>query len=301
MTIRSAAAHAPFTVAPPAYQLPAELALGPVRLQVADVERSAQYYERVIGLQPIARSSSTITMGARGSDTVLVELHERRGAAPVPSRGRLGLYHFALLLPSRSALGSFLAHIRAIGEYAGMSDHLVSEAMYLTDPDGLGIEVYADRPRESWRMAGAAIAMATDPLNVPELLTAGADEPWRGMPPGTRIGHVHLYVGSLEQSAAFYHAALGFDRVVLNFPGALFLSAGGYHHHLGTNVWAAHAPIAKDDEARLLEWTVLLPQSGDVDAAEASLATSGYAVEREGNHVIAVDPWGTRVRIASRS
>jgi catechol 2,3-dioxygenase len=288
-----------FTVAPPGYQLPIDLELGPVRLQVSSLERSIAYYERVIGLRTIERSASSAILGGHADDIPLVELRERAGATPVPRRGRLGLYHFAILLPDRAALGRFVAHLGSIGEYAGMADHLVSEAMYLGDPDGLGIEVYADRPRNTWRMQGRSIAMATLPLDVQDVVRAGAGKPWTGAPTGTRIGHVHLQVSDLDQAAAFYHAALGLDKVVIDFPGALFMSAGGYHHHLGTNTWAASAPSATDADARLLEWTVSLPRARDVADAARSVAAAGFDVSNEGNDAVTVDPWGTRVRLTA--
>jgi catechol 2,3-dioxygenase len=180
-----------------------------------------------------------------------------------------------------------------------MADHLVSEALYLSDPDGLGIEVYADRPRASWRMRGPALAMATDPLDLGSLVRAGGGRPWTGAPAGTRVGHVHLYVGDLDRSAAFYHAGLGLDRIVLEFPGALFLSAGGYHHHLGTNTWASGAPPAAESDARLLEWTLQVPKPADVDAAASSLAAAGYHVSRESGDAVSIDPWGTPVRVSA--
>ena len=290
-----------FTQAPPGFRLPPDLSLGPVRLEIADLGRSVEYYQQILGLRPLGSTGPRVTMAARHDDTPLVELNERPGATPMPRRGRLGLYHFALLLPKRAELGRFLAHLAASGVQPGMSDHLVSEALYLTDPDGLGIEVYADRPRENWRVEGGAIAMATDPLDAKGLIAAGGSTPWAGAPAGTRVGHVHLYVGDLEQGAAFFHTGLGFDRVVLGFPGALFLSAGGYHHHLGTNTWAAGAPSAKEGDARLLEWTIQLPTPGDVEGAAGSLETAGYEVSREGTDAVATDPWGTRVRITARS
>src|SRR5688572_18476545 len=291
------AAGASFTMAPPGYQLPADVRLGRVHLEVADLARSIAYYERVVGLRVIERTGSSAALGAQGDDDPLVELRERPGATPVPRRGRLGLYHFALLLPDRAALGRFLAHLATLGEHAGMSDHLVSEAIYLTDPDGLGIEVYADRPRSQWRMQGRSLAMATLPLDVEDLARAGARGTWIGAPKGTRMGHVHLSVSNLEQAASFYHIGLGLDKIALEFPGALFMSAGGYHHHLGTNTWAAGAEVATDADARLLEWTVVLPSATDVLEATESIRAAGFDVRREGEDAIGTDPWGTRIRL----
>jgi catechol 2,3-dioxygenase len=288
-----------FTVAPPGFRLPADLRLGSVRLQVADLDRSTRYYDRVLGLRVLESGSQGATLTAQGDETPLVELTELRGSTPVPRRGRLGLYHFALLLPDRASLGGFVAHLGALGEHAGSADHLVSEALYLTDPDGLGIEVYADRPRSRWRMQGRALAMATDPLDLEDLISATGGHPWTGAPPGTRMGHIHLHVGDLESASAFYHAGLGLDRIVLNFPGALFMSVGGYHHHLGTNIWAAGAPPATEGDARLLEWRIQLPHQTDVEAAARSLSASGHQVRPDSGDAVAVDPWGTAVRLAA--
>jgi catechol 2,3-dioxygenase len=288
---------ASFTVAPPTYRLPAELTLGHVRLQIANLQRSVEYYDRVIGLRVLRKGPSAALLGPRDDEIPVVELREQPGATPVPRRGRLGLYHFAILLPDRASLGRFVAHLSSIGEYAGMSDHLVSEAIYLTDPDGLGIEVYADRPRSAWRIDGDSLAMATAPLDARDLVRAAGSEPWAGAPNGTRIGHVHFHVSDLARAEAFYHAGLGFDKVVLQYPGALFLSAGGYHHHVGTNTWAAGAAPATDADARLLEWTVQLPSGKDVDAAARSLSAGGFDVTRDGDDAVSTDPWGTRVRM----
>jgi catechol 2,3-dioxygenase len=215
----------------------------------------------------------------------------------VPPRGRLGLFHFAILLPDRPSLGKLIRYLGQLGVRAGMSDHFVSEAIYLQDPDNLGIEVYADRPRSEWRVENGQLAMATEPLNVEDLLAQSGDARWTGAPPGTRIGHVHLHVGDLEKAAAFYHDALGLDKVVWNYPGALFLSAGGYHHHLGTNTWARGAPSASVDDARLLEWEIIVPQRTDVDAVASSLERANYDVRRDGADVLAGDPWGTQLRL----
>jgi catechol 2,3-dioxygenase len=290
-----------YTRAPAGHRLHPEAMLGAVHLQVADLARSVAYYEKVIGLRSITSNERTESLAAHGEATPLVVLHHREGAAPMPTRGRLGLYHFAILLPNREALGRFIAHLAAIGAYAGMSDHLVSEAVYLTDPDGLGIEVYADRPRESWRIENNTLAMATPTLNAADLVRASRGIAWSGMPPGTRIGHVHLFVSDLEAAARFYHEGLGLDKVLLEFPGALFMSAGGYHHHLGTNTWAAGAPRAEDGDARLLEWSVMLPSPADVEATARALENAGATISRTDGDVTAADPWGTIVRVTTKT
>jgi catechol 2,3-dioxygenase len=229
-----------------------------------------------------------------------VELHERVGARPVSRRGHLGLYHFAILLPDRLSLGRFIAHLAELGQAAGASDHLVSEALYLTDPDGLGIEVYADRPRAAWSYQGAQLVMATEPLNLGELVRAAAGVAWKGLPPGTGVGHVHLHVGDIVEAERFFHQALGFDKVVWSYPGALFLSAGGYHHHLGVNTWAGGgaAPPA-DDDARLLHWEIVVPGADEAEAAARSVEAAGYPVSREEGGWMAADRWGTRLRLRS--
>lgn len=291
-----------YGIAPPGYRLPAATRLGRVRLQVADLGRSLAWYRRVLGLEPIDRPAGSgngkvVALGASGSTDALVELHERPGVSPVPRRGRLGLYHYAILLPDRAALGRFLRHLSDIGERAGMSDHLVSEALYLTDPDGLGIEVYADRPRESWRVDDRQLTMTTEPLDVEGVLRSDGGVAWAGMPSGAVIGHLHLFVGDLERAASFYHAGLGLDKTVWSYPGALFLGAGGYHHHLGTNIWAQGAPLAGADDARLLEWELVVPTEAEAGAVIASIAAAGGSVETTATGGVARDPWGTALRV----
>jgi catechol 2,3-dioxygenase len=289
-----------YGVAPGGYRLPEATRLGPVKLQVSDLARSVAYYESVIGLHTISRGLGHARLGAPHDDAMLVGLTERAGATPVPRRGLLGLYHFAILVPDRAVLGRFLRHVASLGVHVGMADHLVSEALYLTDPDGLGIEVYADRPRETWKKLDRQIAMASDPLDVESLLDAGGDAPFTGLPAGTVIGHVHLHVGDIERASHFYHEGLGFDKMVWNYPGALFLAAGGYHHHLGTNTWAAGAPPAGDGDARLLEWEVQLPTGADADAALGNLESAGHSVDRDSSGGTVSDPWGTLVRVRGR-
>lgn len=285
---------------PRGFRLPDATRVGPVRLQVADLARSVGYYEQVLGLRIVHRERGRATMAAQGNGPALVELQERPGARPA-GRGRLGLYHFAILLPDRPSLGRFVRHLGAIGARAGAGDHLVSEAFYLSDPDGLGIEVYADRPRHGWRRIGRELMMATDPVDVPALVEAAGDAPWRGMPEGTVMGHVHLHVGDIEEASRFYSEALGFDRIVWSYPGALFLAAGGYHHHLGTNTWAGPAArAATEEDAHLVEWRLLVPDAA-LDAVAESLAKAGHPAERDGRDVVTRDPWGTRLRLVASS
>jgi catechol 2,3-dioxygenase len=294
-----------YGVPPGGFRLPESTRLGPVRLQVGDLERSLAFYEGVLGLHRLERGASRARLGSPAPErTALVELDERRGARPVPTRGRTGLFHFALLLPDRASLGRFARHLGEIDARAGAADHLVSEAFYLQDPDNLGIEVAADRPRDTWRRIGRELLMATDPVDLAGLLAASGGEPWSGIPARTVVGHVHLHVGDLAAAAAFYSEALGFDRTVWEYPGALFLGAGGYHHHLGTNLWAGRdASPPEADEAQLLEWTLELPDAASSRAAAESLERSGHQVDRSrasgaSDPALSVrDPWGTRVRL----
>ncbi len=287
-----------FGQAPAGFRLPAETRVGPVRLEIADLARSVDYYTEILGLRVLDRGARQAVLAANDSVRSLVVLDERVGAAQSPRRGRLGLYHFAILLPDRASLGRFVRHLAHAGVRAGSADHLVSEAFYLQDPDNLGIEVYVDRPRETWRRMGRQLMMATDPIDIASLVDAAGSVPWTGMPLGTVMGHVHLHVGAIDDAAAFYSDALGFDRIVWSYPGALFLSAGGYHHHLGTNTWAgANARPAAEGEARLAEWALDLPDAEGIERATASLRAGGAAVERDGSDAVTRDPWGTKLRL----
>ena len=274
--------------------------LGPVTLQVADLARSLAFYEGLLGLRVLAETPGEASLGA-ADGAALVTLRERPGARPVSRRGRLGLYHVALLLPDRAALGGFLRHVGASGIHIGMSDHLFSEALYLTDPDGLGLEVYADRPRETWpretRFDGSDELLSDSlPLDVADLLAAAT--PYAGIPAGTRIGHVHFYVDDLALAADFYERGLGFAPTIRSFPGALFVSAGGYHHHVGLNTWAAGAALAEPDDARLLEWRLELSSREALGDALTRLTETGYAAQTLPNgDALATDPWRTTVRL----
>lgn len=287
--------------APDVFRLPDSTRLGPVKLQVADLARSLDFYQQTLGLKLLERSAKAAVLGPDGPGVrTLVKLHERPGAKPARNRGRTGLYHFAILLPDRQSLGSFIHHLSDTDIRVGSADHLVSEALYLQDPDNLGIEVYADRPRSSWKRVGRELMMASDPLDIHGLLAAAEGRPWSGMPAGTVMGHLHLHVGDTAAGSAFYSAALGFDRTVWHYPGALFFGAGGYHHHLGTNTWAGTGASApSEDEAQLLEWTIRLPDESAALAAQASLERAGFPVGRQDGSFVARDPWATPVRVTA--
>ncbi len=278
--------------------LAADVRLGPVTLQISNLERSLGFYEGVLGLVVLARKAGYAELGALDG-APLVTLCEHPGARPVPRRGRLGLYHVALLLPERGALGTFLRHVSAVGVRVGMADHLFSEALYLSDPDGLGIEVYADHPRELWPRVDGELVSDSLPLDTDSLISAAGGTPYTGMSAGTVVGHVHFYVDNLFQAAAFYERGLGFEATVTSFPGARFVSAGGYHHHVGFNTWAAGAPLAEVDDARLLEWQLVVPAEISADIAER-LGAAGFAPEAlPDGSVRVVDPWRSAVRLVA--
>ena len=286
-------------IPPSRFRLPDATEVGVVHLQVSDLPRSLDYYQQVLGLRVLHDDAGGAVLAAQHDKRPLVALRSRPGVRPA-QQGVFGLYHFALLLPDRAALGRFAANLGSLGVRAGMADHLVSEAFYLADPDALGIEVYADRPRHTWQFRGSELSMTTDPLDLRSVIAAGAGEAWQGAPAGTTVGHVHLHVGRLDAAEAFYHGAIGFDKTVWSYPGALFLAAGGYHHHLGTNVWAP-GPSAAPDAARLLEWELVVPSPGDVDAVARSLHDAGFAADEANEGALSRDPWGTELRIRARS
>ena len=214
MTVNSQARQLerPYGIAPPGFRLPDATRVGAVHLQIGNLQRSIDYYRDVLGLHVLERAVESAGLGAAGGDRPLVWLHAKTGLKPAPRRGAFGLYHFAILLPDRAALGQFAEHLSRAGVRVGMADHLVSEALYLTDPDGLGIEVYADRPRNTWRHHDRELSMTTEPLDIENVIAAGRGHVWNGVPIGTTIGHMHLHVGNLEEADAFYHRASGSTR-----------------------------------------------------------------------------------------
>ncbi len=227
--------------------------MGAVHLTVADLERSLAYYETQIGLRVHAREDGTARLGTGGED--LLVLTEEPGA--VPADGYSGLFHFALLVPARAALAAWLRHaVQDRVPLTGLSDHDVSEALYLRDPDHHGIEIYADRPRELWE-GHVGERLTTMPLDAEDLLRAAPDEPFAGLAEGTTMGHVHLCVADVESAIAFYRG-LGLELTAQLGDQAGFLAWDGYHHHVGVNTWQSRgAPYAPDDRARLTRMTIL--------------------------------------------
>jgi catechol 2,3-dioxygenase len=276
--------------------LPEDVSLGAVRLRVADRARAGAWLERVLGLTALAPQGERSRHGTP-SGRALVELRGQPGLRHVPRRGLLGLYHYALLLPTRADLGRFLVHLGDIGEPFGASDHLFSEAIYLTDPDGITVEVYADRPRASWIYEGADIVGALDPLDAEGLTRAAGGSRWQGIPEGARMGHVHFYVGDLAAAERFYVGGLGFTPSTRAFPGALFVAAGGYHHHVGLNVWAAHQPVASEQDSGLDAWSLVIPAAAERTAAAERMTALGATLAEDGAALTTSDAWGIRVRI----
>jgi catechol 2,3-dioxygenase len=246
--------------------------IGRVRLRVAHADRVRSYYERTIGLH-----ADGLALGVDG--TPLIELIDDPTAPPAPP-GSTGLFHLAILVPDRPSLARAIRRVVQSGQrFTGASDHFVSEALYLRDPEGNGIEIYRDRPRPEWEYEPSGeLRMGTVALDLESVLAEmpeGDDDP--GMPDGTRIGHVHLHVSDLASSEAFYAGDLGLDVTVRSYPGALFLSRDGYHHHIGLNTWQGEGAPAPPAGSRGLEdFELLLP-----DAGESLLA----------------DPSGNRVRV----
>jgi len=260
--------------------------MGPVHLTVSDLERSLDYYRKVVGLDVLERDAGHALLGA--DSTELLGLVEQPGAQP--SDGYTGLFHFALLVPDRPALARWMAHaVRDRVPLTGLSDHYVSEAIYLRDPDRHGIEIYADRPRELWE-GRVGERMTTEPLDVRDLL-GEADGDFSRMPSGTTMGHVHLKVASIPQTVEFYRDVLGFDLVVERVPQAAFLSAGGYHHHLGANTWeSAGAPPPPIGSAALRHATVVLPSDEARDEVLRRLADAGQEPEETATGTLVRDP-----------
>jgi catechol 2,3-dioxygenase len=287
--------------APVSAELSAATAVGAVHLTVAHLERSLEYYVRAVGLDVLGRDGSRASLGVGGRELlVLVEEPAAR-----PATGHTGLYHFALVVPRRVDLARWLAHAaRDRVPLAGLSDHFVSEALYLSDPDEHGIEIYWDRPREVWEGQVAA-RLTTERLDVDNLLGELADprsEPFDGLAAGTVMGHVHLKVAGIAETLAFYRDVLGFALMAQLGPYAAFLSAGGYHHHVGANTWeSSGASPPPPGSAALRHATIVLPDADERDRVVARVERSGQALRESAAGPLIRDPSGNALLLAIAS
>jgi catechol 2,3-dioxygenase len=276
-------------------RLPADAHIGRVRLRVADLERALTLYRDVLGFEVQRDEGARVSLAPRSSatDRELIVLDEQPGISRRPLRPRTtGLYHVALLVPSRRELGRALIGLgRADYPLRGMADHAVSESLYLDDPDGNGLEIYADRPRALWPVQNGVVQMTVDPMDLDGVLAAGREDSssWGGLPGETVIGHVHLTVSSMDRAVTFYRDAVGFD-VMMRIPSLTAVSAGGYHHHLNLNTWAGEgAPPDSDQVAGLLGWELRVPEERDRRALIGRLAAAGALTESSAG-VRASDP-----------
>jgi catechol 2,3-dioxygenase len=263
-------------------RLPDDTKIGNVHLRVPDLSRALGFYERLLGFKVLQDSGGTVLLSPTGKPPHRIVLTESPKARPRP-RGTTGLFHIAIRFPSRESLSQELRQlIDQKYRLHGFSDHGVSEAIYLADPDGNGVELYVDRPRSDWPRDGGEIAMMTDPLDIDNLLGASKSASWSGIHPGTDIGHVHLQVSNLRRSEDFYRGLLGFEVTQRSYPGALFLAAGGYHHHVGLNVWAGEgAPPPPPDAAGLVSFSVTVPTLDEYSRIRSRLETRGLEVHAE--------------------
>jgi catechol 2,3-dioxygenase len=264
--------------------------LGSVHLTVTDLDRSLAFYRERLGFQLHRHEGTTAYLGAGQADLLILtgQPHARQLS------GTTGLYHFALLLPNRPALARSLQRLAETRTpVQGFADHGVSEAIYLPDPDGHGIELYRDRPRAEWPVDRGRLQMVTDPLNVDDLLAelAGQPTPENGLPPETILGHMHLHVAHIDQAEAFYRDMLGFELMQRYGPTASFLAAGGYHHHVGVNTWAGpNAPPPPADAVGLRWFTICLPEQADLDKVVARLREAGVTPEERTEGLFLRDP-----------
>ncbi|WP_110928517.1 VOC family protein [Bacillus massiliglaciei] len=265
-----------------------------IELKVINLERSLSFYQNIIGFQLLEREENRAVLTADGK-TPLVSLIQPADALPKEPR-KTGLYHFALLLPERADLARFLHHIIKINYPLGAADHEVSEALYLQDVDGNGIEVYADRPSSLWKWNNGEVHMVTEQLNAEDLLKERKDETWQGLPKETVMGHIHLHVGNLAEAEAFYCKGLGFETAAHYGDQALFVSTGSYHHHIGLNTWnGVNASAPSSESAGMNMFTIQYPDQESVEQTVHRLKEYAAHLEKKEEAWIAMDPSGIRI------
>lgn len=290
---------APNPSSQPTFASRTPLHIGEVGLIVRDLDQVARFYRNVIGLEVQQQDANGAVLGAGG--VRLVHLMHRRDALPDDKR-QAGLYHTAFLQPTREDLARWVLHVgRHRVPLTGASDHAVSEAFYLDDPEGNGVEVYSDRPPEAWAWTGNDLRITTDPLDLDNLLrTVDQDARYDAAPAGLRIGHMHLRVGDVPAAEKFYRDTIGLD-VTRERGGASFMSSGRYHHHLATNVWHSKGAGKRDEDRAGLAWFSFEANGAETrDAVARRMHDAGTATTRIDNGFEAQDPWGTRVRFTSR-
>jgi len=271
------------------FQIPAQAHIGAVHLTTSDLNRAVRFYEAHLGFVVHRRDDQTARLGAGGADLLVLTQCEQAPRV----RGTTGLYHFAILVPSRADLARALRRlVETETVMQGAADHGVSEALYLADEDGNGIEIYRDRPRTEWPFVGGRLQMGADPVDFDGLLAEEGSGGGAGLAPATVVGHVHLHVARLEEAHRFYVDLLGFELTQRYGPSALFVAAGEYHHHIGLNTWAGvGAPPPPPGAIGLKHFEVVLPTGGDVAAVATRLAAAGIATESGGDGgVLARDP-----------
>ncbi|MGE7977827.1 MULTISPECIES: VOC family protein [unclassified Psychrobacillus] len=265
-----------------------------VELKVSDLEQSLKFYEEVIGFKVLDKQANKIWLTADGQ-TALLSIEQPDNVEPKLPK-TTGLYHFALLLPSREDLGAVLRFFAENGIRIGAGDHLVSEALYLNDPDGNGIEIYSDRPDSGWKWDNEFVAMDTLAINAQDILAAGAGTEWKGLPSGTVMGHIHLQVVDIEEAKEFYEL-LGFE-VVTPYPGALFMSTGKYHHHIGLNTWAgAGSKPATEEMTGLEAFNIIYPSIQERDTAITNLRTKNISILEENDIFYTKDPSENKIKM----
>jgi catechol 2,3-dioxygenase len=263
--------------------------VGGVHLTIADLPRSVRFYEAQLGFSVHRRDDRTAWLGAGGPDLLI--LSESNGAPRV--RGTTGLYHFAILVPARADLARALRHLTATRTVLqGAADHGVSESLYLADPDGNGIEIYRDRPRDQWPYERGHLRMGTEPFDFEGVLgEAGPSVDSGALAKGTTIGHVHLRVANLEVTERFYVGVLGFELTQRFGPGAIFAAAGGYHHHVGMNTWeSAGAPAPPPGAIGLRHFELQLPSAAAVEDVVARARAAGASIEETAEGPLIRDP-----------
>lgn len=265
-----------------------------VHLNVQNLDRALHFYREVIGFSVLSQKGNMAELTADGKHA-LVTLEQPEDAVPKPRR-TTGLYHFALLLPTREHLAQIVLHLAERDIPLGSADHLVSEALYLHDPDGNGIEIYRDRDPSEWEWQNREVSMTVDPLDFRDLLDGVRRQPWDGLPPETIMGHIHLHVARLDEAETFYADGLGFE-VVNRYGGhALFVSTGNYHHHIGLNVWnGIGAPAPPENSVGLHEYTIVFPDAEARGKAVDRIRALGAVVTETDGLMRTADPSGNRI------